>query len=79
MLNGLTPSRDVVIFLYDRCGLTPTHRDVVMFLHDRGAFIGLHVRFLFCFTLLLSSFWACRGHRCRLFSPPVLAFIFYRA
>ena len=31
------------------------------------------------FTLLLSSFWTSRGHRCRPFSPPVLAFKFYRA
>ena len=30
-------------------------------------------------TLLLSSFWTSRGHRCRPFSPPVLAFNFYRA
>ena len=30
-------------------------------------------------TLLLSSFWTSRGHRCRPFSPPALAFNFYRA
>ena len=30
-------------------------------------------------TLLLSRFWTSRGHRCRPFSPPVLAFNFYRA
>ena len=36
--------------------------------------------FLFFFlTLLLSSFWTSRGHRCRPFFPPVLAFNFYRA
>ena len=34
--------------------------------------------FTFC-TLLLSSFWTGRGHRCRPFSPPTLAFNFYRA
>ena len=34
--------------------------------------------FFFC-TLSLSSFWTSRGHRCRPFSPPVLAFNFYRA
>ena len=34
--------------------------------------------FLF-FTLLLSSLWTSRGHRCRSFSPPVLAFNFHRA
>ena len=34
--------------------------------------------FLF-FTTLLSSFWTSRGCRCRPFSPPVLAFNFYRA
>ena len=36
---------------------------------------------IFCFlfrTLLLSSSWTSRGHRCRPFSPPILAFIFYR-
>ena len=35
--------------------------------------------FFFFLTLLLSSFWASRGHRCLPFSPPVLAFNFYRA
>ena len=36
--------------------------------------------FLFFFrTSLPSSFWTSRGHRCRPFSPPVLAFNFYRA
>ena len=30
-------------------------------------------------TLSLSSFWTSRGHRCRPFSSPVLAFNFYRA
>ena len=35
--------------------------------------------FFFFLTLLLSSFWASRGHRCRPFFPPVLAFNFYRA
>ena len=35
--------------------------------------------FLFLHTHLLSSFWLRRGHRCRPFSPPVLAFNFYRA
>ena len=34
--------------------------------------------FFFC-TLLLSSFWTSRGHRCRPFSPPVVAFNFYPA
>ena len=33
----------------------------------------------FFFQLLLSSFWTSRGHMCRPFSPPVLAFNFYRA
>ena len=38
------------------------------------------VRYFFpCLTLLLSSFWPSRGHRCRPFFPPVLAFNFYRA
>ena len=36
--------------------------------------------FFFLFlTLLLSSFWTSRGHRCRPFSPPVLAFNCHRA
>ena len=35
--------------------------------------------FFFPLTLLLSSFWTSRGHRCRPFSQPVLAFNFYRA
>ena len=41
----------------------------------------LKVKFVFFFlTLLLSSFWTSRGHRCRPFPPPpVLAFMFYRA
>ena len=34
---------------------------------------------VFFVTLLLSSFWTSRGHRCRPFSPPVIAFNFYRA
>ena len=35
--------------------------------------------FFFFLTLLLSSFWTSRVHRCRPFSPPVLAITFYRA
>ena len=35
--------------------------------------------FFFFHTHLFSSFWTSRGHRCRLVSPPVLAFNFYRA
>ena len=36
--------------------------------------------FFFLFqTLLLSSFWTSRGHRCRPLSPLALAFGFYRA
>ena len=34
---------------------------------------------LFFSTLILSSFWTSRGHRCRPFYPPVFAFNFYRA
>ena len=34
--------------------------------------------FFFC-TLSLSSFWTSRGHRCRPFSSPVLAFNFFIA
>ena len=36
------------------------------------------VVFVFFCTLLLSSFWTSRGHRCLSFSPPVLAFNFHR-
>ena len=35
--------------------------------------------FFFFHTHLLSSFRTSRGHRCRPFFPPVLAFNFYRA
>ena len=42
-------------------------------------YVCIRVRVLFFFTLLLSSFWTSRGHRCRSFFPPVLAFFFYRA
>ena len=52
------------------CEKRPLKRDPPLYLF----FIFL----LFC-TLLLSSFWTSRGHRCRPFSPPVLAFNFYRA
>ena len=38
----------------------------------------LYIYILF-FTRRLSSFRTSRGHRCRPFSPPVLAFNFYRA
>ena len=37
------------------------------------------VYFFFCTLLVLSTFWTSRGHRCRPFFPPVLAFNFYRA
>ena len=36
-------------------------------------------RAFFNLTLQVSSFWTSRGRRCRPFSPPVLAFNFYRA
>ena len=32
----------------------------------------IHIATIFLCTLLLSSFWTSRGHRCRSFSPPVL-------
>ena len=37
---------------------------------------GSILSLFFFLTLLLSSFWTSRGHRCRPFSPPVLAFNF---
>ena len=42
-------------------------------------FIFIYIYIYFFFTLLLSSFWTSHGHRCRPFSPPVLAFRFHRA
>ena len=40
---------------------------------------GFYFFLFFLHTIhLLSSFWTSRGHRCLPFSPPVLAFIFYR-
>ena len=51
--------------------------------HVMRVFIdALIMAFFFFFSflaLLLSSFWTTRGHRCRPFSPPVLALNFYRA
>ena len=44
-----------------------------------GPLLCLRTKLPYFFTLLLSSFWTSRGHRCRPFSPPVLAFNFYRA
>ena len=40
-----------------------------------GTFVPHIYMFFFC-ALLLSSSWTGRGHRCRLFSPPVLGFPF---
>ena len=34
---------------------------------------------IFFVALVLASFWTSCGHRCRPFSPSVLAFNFYRA
>ena len=42
-------------------------------------FFLLFFSFVFFRTLLLSRFRTSRGHRCRPFSPSVLAFNFYRA
>ena len=38
-----------------------------------------HFYFHFLHTQLFSSFLTSRGHKCRPFSPPVLAFNFHRA
>ena len=53
----------------------------VHFLTVKSADAVYRTRFFFFFfgTLLLSSFWTRRGHRCHSFSSPVLAFNFYRA
>ena len=49
-------------------------------LSKQSGLLSNHIFFSFLFrTLLLSSFWTSRGHRCRPFFPPVLAFNFYRA
>ena len=47
-------------------------------IYDRAVIGWVPDIFFFC-TPLLSSFWTSRGHRCRPFSPPVLAFNSYRA
>ena len=48
---------------------TPCHPEITTYiLHSTW--------YLFFRTLVLSSFWTSRGHRCRPFPPPVLAFIF---
>ena len=39
----------------------------------RGENGGIPPTLFFFLTLLLSSFWTSRGHRCRPFSPPVLS------
>ena len=44
-----------------------------------GCLLFVFVFFSHTRTLLLSSFWTSRGHRCRPLSPSVLAFDFYRA
>ena len=75
--------------------LTALYRDPALYqdtalLGDPYRIVGPHLLwssemqslffFLFVvYTLLLSSFWTSRGHRCRPFSPHVLAFNFYRA
>ena len=45
----------------------------VTFMHGRSR-MNIFVLF-FSSHFLISSFWTSRGHRCRPFSPPVLAFI----
>ena len=50
--------------------------------HDTNWYIVIIAGTVFLFffhTHILSSFRTSRGHRCRPFSPPVLAFNFYRA
>ena len=45
---------------------------------DGSLLVAWHHFFFLLHTHLLSSFWTSRGHRCRPFSPPVLALNFYR-
>ena len=68
----------VVLFLVLSCVCT---RYIVVPWRRFSEFSDYHlIIFFFSFlTLLLSSFWTSRGHRCRPFPPPVLAFNFYRA
>ena len=40
---------------------------------------SIYPTYFYLDTHLLSSFWTSRGHRCRPFFPPVLAFNFCRA
>ena len=47
--------------------------------NEKRAILVRSFFFFFSRTLLLSSFWTSRGHRCRPFFPPVLAFNFHRA
>ena len=65
-----------------REGVRPTRRSVRAEAHPHGFCAQPRSSFFFLFfslKLLLSSFWTSCGHRCRPFSPPVLAFNFFIA
>ena len=75
------------LFVYGRCDL---HRCYLYAVVAIGLLLSVCLSlslpalpffFLFFFFSHTSTFqfWTSRGHRCRPFSPPVLAFNFYRA
>ena len=61
------------------CRVFPGYTFLGSFCIGYGGDDGYIYIYLFFRTNLLSSFWKGRGHRCRPFYPPVLAFNFYRA
>ena len=71
-----TPTNRVKRFVRG-CVFLSWYRDIVRIFRKVGfAAAGGSIFFFFFRTLILSSFWTSRGHRCRPFSPPVLAFSF---
>ena len=76
------------IFTMFPAGTFRRHRGAVLVLgHVRTFFVGapglicaMRIFFFFFFAHFpLANFWTSRGHTCRFFPPPVLAFNFYRA
>ena len=55
------------------------NRDSYIRFSEHSTIAHNHTAVFFVVTLLLSSFWTSRRHRCRPFSPPVPAFNAYRA
>ena len=63
---------------HEHCLLFGVHINIRLIGQAAGTFFFPFVVFSFD-TLLLCSIWTSRGHKCRPFFPPVLAFIFCRA